>query len=161
MQLCRIIYCSLTALHVSSDIFAHHQEHLNCIYSFWYYWRMSWPAGAMGELELQQYAVCSSFSWTLPTVCSTPNTHNTVCTGHTTNSGQYPTGVQWTTNPYGNIWNDQEFKERTTIQMSAVCFHGQLMFTETYGTTFWIIYPVLKRLYTCQTVHILCKILSP
>jgi len=29
MQLCRIIYCSLTALHVSSDIFAHHQEHLN------------------------------------------------------------------------------------------------------------------------------------
>jgi len=31
MQLCRIIYCSLVALHVSSDIFAHHQEHLNCI----------------------------------------------------------------------------------------------------------------------------------
>jgi len=31
MQLCRIIYCFLTALHVSSDIFAHHQEHLNCI----------------------------------------------------------------------------------------------------------------------------------
>jgi len=33
MQQCRIIYCSLVALHVSSDIFAHHQEHLNCIYS--------------------------------------------------------------------------------------------------------------------------------
>ena len=31
MQLCRIIYCSLAALHVSSDIFTHHQEHLNCI----------------------------------------------------------------------------------------------------------------------------------
>jgi len=31
MQLCRIIYYSLSALHVSSDIFAHHQEHLNCI----------------------------------------------------------------------------------------------------------------------------------
>jgi hypothetical protein len=30
MQLCRIIYYSLTALHVSSDIFAHHQAHLNC-----------------------------------------------------------------------------------------------------------------------------------
>jgi hypothetical protein len=30
MQLCRIIYYSLAALHVSSDIFAHHQEHLNC-----------------------------------------------------------------------------------------------------------------------------------
>jgi len=28
MQQCRIIYYSLAALHVSSDIFAHHQEHL-------------------------------------------------------------------------------------------------------------------------------------
>jgi hypothetical protein len=39
MQMCRIIYCSLIALHVSSDIFAHHQEHLNCNYSFWFYSR--------------------------------------------------------------------------------------------------------------------------
>ena len=31
IQLCRIIYYSLAALHVSSDIFAHQQEHLNCI----------------------------------------------------------------------------------------------------------------------------------
>jgi hypothetical protein len=31
MQLCRITYYSLAALHVSSDIFAHHQEHLNCV----------------------------------------------------------------------------------------------------------------------------------
>ena len=31
MQLCRIIYYSLFALHVSNDIFAHHLEHLNCI----------------------------------------------------------------------------------------------------------------------------------
>ena len=31
MQLCRIIYYALAALRVSSDIFAHHQEHLNCI----------------------------------------------------------------------------------------------------------------------------------
>jgi hypothetical protein len=53
MQLYRIIYCSLTALHVSSDIFAHHQEHLNCIYSFWYYSRMSLSANVMGELELR------------------------------------------------------------------------------------------------------------
>jgi hypothetical protein len=30
-QLCRVMYYSLAALHVSSDIFAHHQEHLNCI----------------------------------------------------------------------------------------------------------------------------------
>jgi len=45
MQLCRIIYCSLAAVHVSSDIFAHHQEHLNRIYSLWYYTRESLPAG--------------------------------------------------------------------------------------------------------------------
>jgi len=31
MQLCRIIYYSLAALHVSTDIFARHQDHLNCI----------------------------------------------------------------------------------------------------------------------------------
>jgi hypothetical protein len=33
MQLCRIIYYSLTAVHVSSNIIAHHQEHfyMNCI----------------------------------------------------------------------------------------------------------------------------------
>jgi len=51
----RIIYYSLAALHVSSDIFAHHQEHLNCIYSCWYYTRMLLPVGIMGELELQDY----------------------------------------------------------------------------------------------------------
>jgi len=26
----------LTALHVSSNIIAHYQEHLNCSYSFWF-----------------------------------------------------------------------------------------------------------------------------
>ena len=52
MQQCRIIYCSLAALHVSCDIFAHHQEHLNGIYSLWYYTRESLPAGFMGELEV-------------------------------------------------------------------------------------------------------------
>jgi len=31
MLLCRIIYYSLAALHVSRDIFAHDQEHINCI----------------------------------------------------------------------------------------------------------------------------------
>ena len=31
MQLHRIIYYSLVALHVLSNLFAHHQEHLNCI----------------------------------------------------------------------------------------------------------------------------------
>jgi len=53
MQLCRIIDYSLAALHVSSDIFAHHQEHLICIYSFWYYTRMLLQVGNMGELERQ------------------------------------------------------------------------------------------------------------
>jgi hypothetical protein len=46
MQRCRIIYYSLTALHVSSDILAHHQEHLNCDYSFWFYSRVSLLAAA-------------------------------------------------------------------------------------------------------------------
>ena len=31
MQLCRIIYYSLAAVCVSSDIFAHHQEHLDLL----------------------------------------------------------------------------------------------------------------------------------
>ena len=53
MQLCSIIYYSLADLHVSSDIFAHHQEHLNCIYNFWYHIRMLLPVGIMGELEIQ------------------------------------------------------------------------------------------------------------
>jgi len=37
LQHCRIFYCSLPTLHVPSDTFAHHHEHLNCIYSLWYY----------------------------------------------------------------------------------------------------------------------------
>jgi len=52
MQLCRIIYCSLTAVHVSSDIFAHHQEHLNCMYSFWYYSHVSLPADIEAEYKI-------------------------------------------------------------------------------------------------------------
>jgi len=47
MQLCVIIYCSLIALHVSSDIFAYHQEHLNCNYTFWFYSRVSLSADVM------------------------------------------------------------------------------------------------------------------
>jgi hypothetical protein len=52
MQLCRIMFYSLADLHVSSDIFAHHQEHINCIYSFWYYTPVLLPVGIMGVLEL-------------------------------------------------------------------------------------------------------------
>jgi hypothetical protein len=43
----------LAALRVLSYIFAHHQELLNCIYSFWYYTHMLLPVGIMGELERQ------------------------------------------------------------------------------------------------------------
>ena len=49
MQLCRIIYCSLRALHVSSDIFAHHQENLNCIYSFWFHSHVVMSAAVVAE----------------------------------------------------------------------------------------------------------------
>jgi len=52
MQLCRIIYYSLAALHVSSDIFVHHQEHLNCITASGITHVMSLPAGIVGVLEL-------------------------------------------------------------------------------------------------------------
>jgi hypothetical protein len=51
MQLRRIIYRSLAAVHVSSDIFAHHQEHLNCNYSFWFYSRASLSAAAMAAAD--------------------------------------------------------------------------------------------------------------
>jgi hypothetical protein len=57
MQPCRIIYCSSTALHVSSDIFAHHLEHLNCTYSFWYYSCVSLPAVVMDE-QAPTYVFC-------------------------------------------------------------------------------------------------------
>jgi len=34
----------LSAQHVSNDIIAHHQELLNCNYSFWFYTRCQRPA---------------------------------------------------------------------------------------------------------------------
>jgi len=53
MQLCRIIYYSLATLHVSSDIFANHQEHLNYITAsgITQVPRKSLPAGIKGVLE--------------------------------------------------------------------------------------------------------------
>jgi hypothetical protein len=50
MQLCRIIYNSLAALHVLSDIFAQHQEHLNCSTASGIT-HVSLLAGTMGVLE--------------------------------------------------------------------------------------------------------------
>jgi hypothetical protein len=56
------LYLQLLVLHTyvaaswyhgrGGNIFAHHQELLSCIYSFWYYTRMLLPAGIMGELEI-------------------------------------------------------------------------------------------------------------
>jgi len=74
MQLCKIIYYSLASVHVSSDIVAHHQEHLNCIYSFWYYTSMLLPAGIMGELEFQ---LSHNTNWQQH-MCVIPEAANTV-----------------------------------------------------------------------------------
>jgi hypothetical protein len=49
IQLCRIMYCSLSVLHVSSGIIARHQEQLNCIYSFWFYSRVSLSTAVMAQ----------------------------------------------------------------------------------------------------------------
>ena len=38
-----LFHCSLTAQHASSDIMTHHQELVNCNYSFWFYSRLSLP----------------------------------------------------------------------------------------------------------------------
>jgi hypothetical protein len=43
----------LTAQHVSSDIIAHHQELLNCTYSFWFYTRLSLPAAVISGQQRQ------------------------------------------------------------------------------------------------------------
>ena len=74
MQLCRInllFPCSLAALHVSSDI-AHHQEHLNRSYSFWFFSHVSLSAAFMAEFlhvsrniiaHHQKYLNCSYSFW--------------------------------------------------------------------------------------------------
>jgi hypothetical protein len=62
MQLCSICLlfpCSLAALHVSSDVIAHHQEHLSS-YSFRFYSRVSLSAAVMAEQELSSYSVMTA-----------------------------------------------------------------------------------------------------
>ena len=51
MHLCRIIYYSLAALHVSGGNFRSSSGESILYYSFWYYTRMSLLAGIMGVLE--------------------------------------------------------------------------------------------------------------
>jgi hypothetical protein len=53
MKLCRLIYYSKSALRVSGDVSARHEEHLT-IYSIWYYSPISLPAGVLDELKLIQ-----------------------------------------------------------------------------------------------------------
>jgi hypothetical protein len=74
MQLCRIIYSSWSALHVSSNIFTHHQEHLHCIYSFWYYSRVLLSAAVM-ELTLS----VPTQPWQQPTTTHVNNTRSCIC----------------------------------------------------------------------------------
>jgi len=74
MQLCRIIYYSLVALHVSSDIFAQHQEHLNCNYSFWFYSRVLLSAAVMTAVAVVGHQI----RWQHPTTAR-PTTFQKLC----------------------------------------------------------------------------------
>jgi hypothetical protein len=51
MQLYRVIYYSLCALHVSSDIFVHHQEHLTVLQLLvlYTYVAAGWYHGSVGK----------------------------------------------------------------------------------------------------------------
>ena len=60
MQLCGtslLFPCFLVALHVSSDVIAHHQEHLNCSYSFWFYSRVSLSAADVNKTRSFNYSL--------------------------------------------------------------------------------------------------------
>jgi hypothetical protein len=50
-----LFHCS--ALHVSNDIIAHHQEHLNCNYSFWFHSHVLLLAAVMAEPRQQPTAI--------------------------------------------------------------------------------------------------------
>jgi hypothetical protein len=56
-QLCRIIDYSLVTLHVSNNIFAHHQEHLNFITAsgITHYVAASWYHGSFGNEGIINY----------------------------------------------------------------------------------------------------------
>jgi len=49
LQLYRLIYYSYSALHVSGDVFAHHQEHLTVFTASGSIHSSSLPAGVMDE----------------------------------------------------------------------------------------------------------------
>ena len=53
-----LFHCFLNVQHVSSNIIAHHQELLNCNYSFWFYTHLSLPADVMFEWELAEPGKC-------------------------------------------------------------------------------------------------------
>ena len=62
MQLCGtnlLFPCSLAAQHVSSDVIAHNQEHLNCSYSFWFYSHVSLLAGQPTTTHVNKTRSCN------------------------------------------------------------------------------------------------------
>jgi len=60
MQLCRIINCSVTALHVSDNIFAHNQEDLNC---------QSWVETELSQFLLNLNTSRQRRTWIIPEAC--------------------------------------------------------------------------------------------
>ena len=60
-----LFHCSLAAEHVSSNIIAHHQELLNCNYSFWFYSRLSLPAQHVSSViaHHQELLNCNYNGW--------------------------------------------------------------------------------------------------
>jgi hypothetical protein len=67
-QLCRIIYYSLAALHVLSDIFTQHQEHLNCITTsgiihMCHCQLVSWECCSNTKKQQEEEETCSDFLW--------------------------------------------------------------------------------------------------
>jgi hypothetical protein len=89
--------CFLDALHVSSDIIAHHQEHLNCSYSFWFYSRVS--LSAVSSLILES-SLCLESQVLCPLICS-------VCSSEVDPLLVYFTGKAWVClNGYINTQND-------------------------------------------------------
>ena len=56
MQLCRLVYYSLSALHVSGDVFVHHLVHLTVFTASGSTQQCRLPAGVVDVLELSSNA---------------------------------------------------------------------------------------------------------
>jgi len=88
----RIIYYSLAALHVSRDIFAHHQEHLNCITASgsthvcrcrlvsWECWNCVPTLASHFRIEFKTVYHMSGCMWHSINICRLM--HSVVCAAH-------------------------------------------------------------------------------